>query len=167
MKTFLIYYLYIRQVLIHRYHVGVQCWKHGLWFAPFFHDNSKLSPTEFKAYANYFLGDRDKWKERFQYAWNNHWKVNKHHHQYWIVDIKKEGKHEVLKMPARYLVEMYCDWVAAGIAYTGSNNVKRWFVDNYDKMIFHDQTSEAIKYIVMSDEVRRKKYIKAILKVGY
>ena len=176
-----IYFKYLKQVAVHRWFVAVECWKYGLWLAPFLHDNSKLGPTEFFAYANYFMGDKAAWKERFDYAWNHHWKVNKHHGLYWIVEIKKISQHEehvlalpkvaqgthakfkVLKMPLRYAIEMYCDWVAAGKAYTGKNDITEWYEKNKHTMILHPDTKKFIEAMVYA---RNDGERKAIAKAG-
>lgn len=168
-----IYFKYLKQVAVHRWFVAVECWKYGLWLAPFLHDNSKLGPTEFFAYANYFMGDKAAWKERFDYAWNHHWKVNKHHGLYWIVEMSRHqslykgtaaeievATYKVLKMPLRYAIEMYCDWVAAGKAYTGKNDVSEWYEKNKKRMILHPDTQSFVERLIYaSSENVRKAYI--------
>lgn len=173
-----IYFKYIKQVIVHRWYVAVECWKYGLWLAPFLHDNSKLGPTEFFAYSNYFMGDKAAWKEAFDYAWNHHWKVNKHHGLYWIVEIKRTSNlykgtaaekevatFKVLKMPLRYAIEMYCDWVAAGKAYTGKNDVTEWYEKNKAGMIIHADTQQFIEtMIACKTDGDRYRFIRNIYK---
>lgn len=154
----MIYWKYLRQVIKHRYHVTIQCWKMGLWWAPLFHDNSKLWPSEFKAYANYYMRPspaREQFGEAYDYAWNGHWKKNKHHWQYWVVDMHLDGEDRqprvrVLRIPSRYLKEMIADWIAAGISYTGSDNLDEWWGRNKNKMVLHPITRYVIESYIRS-----------------
>lgn len=172
----MIYLKYLKQIFIHRWFVAVECWKYGLWLAPFLHDNSKLGPTEFFAYANHFMGEKnDETKAAFDYAWNHHWKVNKHHGMYWVVEINRvhspqaemfsddityqDARVKVLKIPLRYVIEMYCDWVAAGKAYTGSNNVRMWYENNKSRMVLHPDTQWFIEELVNARNDGERKFI--------
>lgn len=86
------------------------------------HDMSKFSPTEFLSSARYFQGDRspiEREKEVIGYsnAWLHHKGHNKHHWEYWV-DFDEEGNIFPHKIPWRYVVEMICDYVAAGKTYS-------------------------------------------------
>lgn len=51
-------------------------------------------------------------------AWFHHKGHNPHHWEYWIDNLssKQNTPH---KIPYEYVVEMVCDWIAAGIVYGG------------------------------------------------
>lgn len=101
------------------------CFAVGLYWQGLVHDLSKYSPTEFKVGVKYFQGDRSpNTAERadlgYSTAWMHHKGRNKHHYEYWM-DMKEnrcatfEGK----PIPTRYVVEMFCDRVAASKVYQG------------------------------------------------
>lgn len=158
----MIYWKYLKQIFKHRYYVTIECWKMGLWFAPLFHDNSKFSPAEFTGYANYYMRkspERAAFKKQYDYAWNGHWKKNKHHWQYWLVDINTNFMGgdgvcvEALEIPPRYLKEMLADWIAAGIAYTGKDNLYDWWEKNKDRMILHSHTRSKIHAFIRNRQL--------------
>lgn len=109
---------HFRTITKHRHEVIKNCKKSGIFFQGLKHDLSKYSVTEFKEGAKYFQGDRspnDKEREENGYskAWVHHMGRNPHHFEYWrdYQGIKKE-MHPV-DMPYNYIVEMFCDRVAA------------------------------------------------------
>ena len=116
----------------HKVEVARNCFACGLVWQGLVHDLSKYSPTEFLTGARYYQGFRSpNAAERdamgVSAAWQHHKGRNRHHYEYWIDvvgngDIRMEGK----RMPLRYVVEMFCDRVAAckvykGDAYTDSS----------------------------------------------
>ena len=46
---------------------------------------------------------------------------NKHHFEYWTDYSKEEGKYVPVKMPLKYVKEMFCDRVAASKVYKGKD----------------------------------------------
>ena len=86
------------------------CFKCGLYKQGLLHDLSKYSPTELKTGAKYWVGTRSPnsiERETIGYS------------EYWI-DFSREGVVPA-KMPTRYVVEMFCDRVAATMVYRGEN----------------------------------------------
>lgn len=61
------------------------------------HDQSKFSPEEFEASAQYYYGSKDEYP--YKAAWDHHWRHNPHHPEYW------QGQ----DMPYSCLLEMLCD----------------------------------------------------------
>jgi hypothetical protein len=53
-------------------------------------------------------------------AWFHHRGRNKHHYEYWT-DNYDNGT-IAIKMPYKYALEMVCDYLAAGVAYSGGIN---------------------------------------------
>lgn len=104
----------------HKVKVGVLCFKCGIYKQGLLHDLSKYSWVEFSAGVRYFQGNRspiDKEKEVLGYSngWLHHKGRNKHHWEYWI-DGSQEGVFGT-QIPKRYIVEMFCDRVAASMIY--------------------------------------------------
>ena len=111
-----------------------------------FHDMSKFTPHEWTAYTNSFYHPNGSKKSRhetshhekkeFDYAWNHHQKVNKHHWQYWVL-ILDSGEILPLEMPDTYVREMVADWIGAGKAITGRYEFFEWYRSNQEKMKLH------------------------------
>jgi len=116
----------------------------GLFWRGITHDLSKLLPSEFFPYANFFYtDDEDRGKEKiekdFDIAWLLHQKRNPHHWQYWILN-EDDGKIKIMDMPEKYRKEMLCDWRGAGRAIKRrliTDETKEWYVINKDKMQLH------------------------------
>lgn len=51
----------------------------------------------------------------------------------------------VIKMPDKYVKEMLADWIGAGMAIHGKNDVKSWYKANKDNMILHPETRQWIE----------------------
>ena len=119
-------FLHFRTITRHRHCVIRHCFRAGIGWQGLFHDLSKYSPTEFIPGARYFQGNRSpNEREREIYgcshAWMHHKGRNRHHFEYWN-DINIETKmYEPVKMPTRYVKEMFCDRVAASKIYQGKN----------------------------------------------
>ena len=108
----------------HRHKVIANCARAGILWQGLRHDLSKYSPTEFIPGAKFFQGDRSpNEKEREIYgssrAWMHHKGRNRHHYEYWN-DYNPKTKQNV-EMPTRFLIEMFCDRVAASKIYNGKN----------------------------------------------
>ena len=107
-------------IVKHKWYVGVECWKRGLYWQGITHDLSKFSFTEFGTSARYFQGtsspiDAEKKEKGYSIAWLNHKAKNKHHWIYWT-DMK-DGEWYGVPMPEKYIQEMLCDYIGAGKAY--------------------------------------------------
>jgi hypothetical protein len=103
----------------HKIMVMKHCFKCGLYKQGLLHDMSKYLPIEFLAGVKYFQGDRSpnsaqREAEGYSDAWLHHKGRNKHHFEYWIdyTVIKEEGI-QGMPMPIEYVIEMFCDRVAA------------------------------------------------------
>lgn len=87
------YFRYFWSLLRHKWFVGIECLREGLFWRGIIHDWSKFLPDEFIPYANFFYGDKKVWKDRFDLAWNRHQKRHDHHWQFWLLtnDFPEEG----------------------------------------------------------------------------
>lgn len=108
----------------HRHKVIAHCKKAGILWQGLRHDLSKYSPTEFIPGVKYYQGNRSpNERERevlgYSLAWLHHKGRNRHHFEYWTDYNPVEKKVMPVKMPARFLVEMFCDRLAASKIYKG------------------------------------------------
>lgn len=111
---------HLKTIIIHKCYVTKLCFRCGLYKQGILHDLSKFSWTELKTGAKYYTGTRSpNSMEReitgYSAAWLHHKGRNKHHWEYWV-DFSRQGTYAV-KMPIQYVVEMFCDRVAATKTY--------------------------------------------------
>lgn len=104
----------------HKIKVGELCFRCGLYKQGLLHDMSKYSPIELRTGFKYYQGfrspiDAQKEEEGYSMSWLHHKGRNPHHWEYWL-DNSKNGVAPV-KMPERYVYEMFCDRVAASMIY--------------------------------------------------
>ena len=137
-------------VTITRHHRLVRqgCFQVGLYRQGLLHDLSKYSPTEFLVGARYYQGDRspnnaERKATGVSRAWLHHKGRNKHHFEYWIdyavgKDLSGENMPMVgMKMPEKYVAEMFCDRLAASRVYLGEaySDASPW--EYYDRYKYH------------------------------
>lgn len=106
----------------HRHKVIQHCRKAGIFWQGLRHDLSKYSPTEFFQGVHYYQGTRspnEAEREDLGYslAWMHHKGRNRHHFEYWCDYNPRTKAVEPVRMPMRYLAEMFCDRVAASKIY--------------------------------------------------
>ena len=146
----------------HRNKVIAHCFKAGIGFQGLFHDLSKYSPTEFIPGAKYYLGDRSPTeKEReingSSLAWMHHKGRNKHHFEYWT-DVNVETKnYEPVPMPLKYIIEMFCDRIAASKIYQGDkykdNSALEYYMRGHAREKMHAQTADMLEeWLIMLAE---------------
>lgn len=138
----------------HRNKVISHCFKAGIGFQGLFHDLSKYSLAEFIPSAKYYLGTRspnEKEREMHGYslAWMHHKGRNKHHFEYWV-DINPETKrYEPVRMPLRYVSEMFCDRIAASKIYQGGNYTEQhplnYFLRGNARSKMHPDTADLLE----------------------
>ena len=113
----------------HKWLVGVLCFRAGLIRQGLAHDFSKYSPSEFWVGVHYYQGWRspnaaERDEKGYSSAWLHHKGRNKHHFEYWA-DIMRvpdgaggtKPAWAPCPMPKRYVVEMFCDRIAASKVY--------------------------------------------------
>ncbi len=159
----------------HRHKVIEHCFKAGIFRQGLCHDLSKYTPTEFWAGARFYQGTRSPIvDERKTYgyseAWMHHKGRNKHHFEYWR-DLDVDGKeYRAVKMPLRYVKEMFCDRVAASKIYQGKKYTDEYPYAYFKKENFadgmHPETYDLIEtLLVMLKEHGEKatfRYIKKL-----
>ena len=110
----------------HRHKVIANCARAGILWQGLWHDLSKYSPTEFIPGARFYQGDRspnEREREMLgaSLAWMHHKGRNRHHYEYWNDYNPKTKQIENVKMPVKYVIEMFCDRVAASKIYNGKD----------------------------------------------
>lgn len=117
---------HFKTVVTHKHNVFVHCCRAGIFWQGVVHDLSKFSPAEFIPGVKYFQGTRspnEGEREEFGYslAWMHHKGRNRHHYEYWTDYNPVTKDIGPVRMPVRYVVEMFCDRVAACKTYLKQN----------------------------------------------
>lgn len=164
---------HLKVICHHRHLVMKHCFKAGIPIRGLLHDLSKFSPSEFFVGAKYYLGDRspnERERELFGYsaAWLHHKGRNKHHFEYWN-DVDPATKlYRPVKMPTKYLIEMFCDRVAASKTYQGENYTEdhpiNYFLRGNARLSMHPETAakleEMLTMLSQKGEDETFRYIK-------
>ena len=141
----------------HKWLVLCGCFRVGLFWQGLCHDLSKYSPTEFRAGATYYQGNRspnaaEREDKGYSEAWMHHKGRNRHHCEYWT-DMNRETKqYAPIPMPRKYLVEMVMDRRAACMTYQGKNyrddSALRYFQRGLERNFMHESTARELEYIL-------------------
>lgn len=164
----------------HRHMVIRHCFKAGIFWQGLKHDLSKYSPTEFLEGAKFYLGDRSptegaRRQNGCSRAWLHHKGRNKHHFEYWSDYSVVTRKMEPVKMPLKYVKEMFCDRVAAGKIYLGKNytndNPINYFKNGNALLYMHPETAALLEeWLLMLQREGEKKtfaHIRGMKKEDY
>ena len=142
----------------HRHVVFDHCRKAGIPIRGLLHDLSKYSPTEFIPGAKYYTGTRspnegERGDYGFSCAWMHHKGRNRHHFEYWTDYDPVTHKMSPVKMPVKFVAEMFCDRVAAGKIYNGSkytdDSPLEYFNRGKQRRIIHPETSALIESLLV------------------
>lgn len=144
----------------HKMEVMRLCFKVGLYKQGLMHDLSKYSPKEFISGVVFYTGDKSpNTTERRvmgkSEAWLHHKGRNRHHFEYWIDYGQEPGSAmQGMKMPIKYVVEMFCDRVAACKTYYKENYNDsmpfEYFNKNRKHYMMHPETMELLgKMLIM------------------
>lgn len=147
----------------HRALVFEHCVKAGIPLQGLVHDLSKYSPTEFLVGVKYFQGDHspnvDERKAKgYSSAWLHHKGRNKHHFEYWFDNSTTSFNIVPVEMPVKYVIEMFCDRVAASKVYKGDaytdHTAFDYFMAHDYSMIMHPKTKELLQKLLqmLADE---------------
>ena len=153
---------HFQTITYHKKLVREGCFKVGLYWQGLTHDLSKFSPTEFLVGIKYFQGDRspnnaEKEAKGYSSSWLHHKGRNKHHFEYWM-DYTMPGTSDQLlvgmKMPVRYVVEMFMDRIAAckvyqKEAYTDASPWEYHERSKRVKAVMHPETIALIEKLML------------------
>ena len=116
-------------VVKHKHYVFIHACKAGIPWQGLWHDMSKFHPVEFFTSAKYFIGtgspiNVERKDKGYSKVWMHHSKRNKHHFEYWTDPAPTDnGPGPIkVKMPLKYVIEMYCDMLAANKVYKGESH---------------------------------------------
>ncbi|WP_286152361.1 DUF5662 family protein [Sporofaciens musculi] len=167
---------HFRTINHHRFLVMKGCFKVGLYRQGLLHDLSKYSPSEFLVGCRYYQGTRspnNAEREEIGYsrAWLHHKGRNRHHYEYWI-DYSTNPKEGIIgmKMPVRYVIEMFIDRIAAAKTYRGSKYTDSYPLEYYEKgaarlgRMVHPETAQLLhsllKMLARDGEEETFRYIR-------
>ena len=144
MNTFQKFGGHLKTITKHKYYVFLHCRKAGITWQGIWHDMSKYSPTEFIPGVKYFQGYRspnesEREDKGYSEAWMHHKGRNKHHFEYWNDLNAQTKKYEPVKMPVKYVKEMFCDRVAASKIYGKDKYTDRYALDYYNRRKTHPE----------------------------
>lgn len=160
---------HFRVVSKHRHAVMRHCFLAGIPLRGLLHDLSKFSPSEFIPSAKNFVGTRspneiEREKQGFSYAWMHHKGRNRHHFEYWT-DYHPQTKQMMpVKMPTKFLIEMFCDRVAASKVYKGKDYDDscpyEYFNRGSARKRMHEETAAMLEklLIMLRDEGEKKTF---------
>lgn len=157
---------HLATIKTHRRIVRKWCRKMGIPFLGLTHDLSKYSHTEMKIYK-YWTGTRsphDTARDELGYSpsWYHHKTRNKHHWEYWVDSLEKPN---AIKVPFKYVIEMFCDFVGAGIAYMGDtwdeSKPLEYHLSQKKHRIYHPETLDLLELLFSRlKEMGSDKFIK-------
>lgn len=150
---------HLKTINHHKWLVMKYCFRAGLYKQGLLHDLSKYSWVEFSVGAKYFQGDRspnnaEREDKGYSLAWLHHKGRNKHHLEYWI-DYSLTGDKPMagMEMPARYVVEMFCDRIAASRTYNkekySDGDSLRYFEASKDHYMIHENTKKLLYRLLL------------------
>ena len=116
------------------------------------HDLSKYSLTELSI-CKYYNGSKSPHEQAreilgYSPSWIHHKHKNKHHWQYWVDD-NEAGNLIGIKIPYKYIVEMFCDMVGASKTYlkdtfTYQSPLNYYLTKCRGKQIIHEKSASLL-----------------------
>ena len=158
----------------HKLLVMKYCFKVGLYRQGLMHDMSKYLPSEFLVGAKYYRGfespnNVERRETGVSSAWLHHKGRNRHHFEYWMdYGLDKDKGIVGMKMPEKYVAEMFCDRLAASKIYMGDKYYPEYPLEYFNRsrhrIIIHPETEAELEkmLIMLRDEGEEAvfKYIK-------
>lgn len=168
---------HFKTITKHRHKVIAHCKKAGILWQGLRHDLSKYSPVEFLAGARYYAGtyspnENERRDKGYSSAWLHHKGRNRHHFEYWTDYNSVEKRVMPVKMPIKYVAEMFCDRVAASKIYKGENytnsSALEYFENGNAARQMHPKTAELLrewlKMLTEQGEDKTFNHIKKVVK---
>ena len=148
---------HLKTINHHKRLVMKYCFRLGMYKQGLLHDLSKYSPTEFLVGAKYYQGNRspnnaEREDKGYTSAWLHHKGRNKHHLEYWI-DYGLNGEGMIgMKMPVKYVVEMFCDRIAASRNYNPDTYTDEmplnYYLKGRAKTVLHPESAELLERLL-------------------
>lgn len=159
--------MHAKTIISHRHLVIEHCIKAGIPLQGLTHDLSKFSPAEFMYGVKFFQGDRspnegEREDHGYSNAWMHHKGRNKHHFEYWLDYNIEANKAIPVKMPLKYVIEMFCDRVAAGKTYLKDKYTDKSPLEYFEKgrarRNIHPETSKFLEKLLRMLAVKGEDY---------
>ena len=144
---------HLKTVNSHRKEVKKLMYRCGLRKQGRRHDLSKYSFVEFVNGIRYFTGTTsphvgERKAKGYSEAWLHHKARNKHHSEYWV-DIV-DGRPAPVEMPLQYIIEMFCDRIAASKTYLkekySDKSPLQYYETHRDESPLHPKTREKLEF---------------------
>lgn len=163
----------------HKLLVMAGCFRIGLYKQGLLHDLSKYTPTEFLVGCRYYKGymspnNAERTDKGYSAAWLHHKGRNKHHLEYWIdYAVPKPGEDihtpmEGMKMPIKYVCEMFIDRVSASKNYQKEKYTDSSALIYYQKSVahymIHEDTKALLEYLLVMLSVKGEDYTYSYIK---
>lgn len=160
---------HFKTITTHRHKVIWHCAKAGIFFQGLLHDLSKYTPVEFIQGIKHYQGtrspnERERELKGYSEAWLHHKGRNKHHFEYWIDYRLTDKVLSPVPMPDKYIIEMFCDRVAASKVYRGDkytdSDPLEYFMKSKNTRVIHPETSDKIELLLrmLSEEGEQKTF---------
>lgn len=150
---------HFKTITSHKLLVMHYCFKIGLYRQGLLHDLSKYTPIEFLNGVRYYQGfrspnDAERADKGYSEAWMHHKGRNKHHLEYWtdyrIGGVK--GTMYGVKMPLNYVLEMFCDRIAASRIYNKDSYTDdmplTYFLKGKSSPMLHPETAAFLEKLL-------------------
>lgn len=141
----------------HKLLVMKECFKVGLYKQGLLHDLSKYSPSEFLVGCRYYQGTRspnnaEREATGLSTAWLHHKGRNKHHYEYWLDYSLTRPGISGMKMPKKYVIEMFMDRIAASKiymkdAYTDASPLN-YYLNGKELQVIHEDTRRLLEKLL-------------------
>lgn len=154
-----------KYIIKHKWYVFIECCKRGIPLRGLLHDWSKVLPSEFIPYTNYFYNSDGKVKhenggvgycksddtgdKKFEFSILLHIKRHDHHWQSWTIAKNAGTAINVFPMSDKARKEMLCDWIGAAKAQK-TKGVKAWWIKNRNNLYLHHKTKKWV-----GDEIKK------------
>lgn len=149
--------LHLKTITRHHNEVFRLCRRSGIAWRGFWHDLSKLSPTEFLPGARFYSDGthsptvEERRTNGYSVAWMHHMGRNRHHFEYWVDYRPGEGLVPV-EMPPVFFCEMVCDRIAASKIYHGPAYTNSTALEYYERQkknyYIHPATAAQLEYVL-------------------
>lgn len=145
---------HLKIITLHKIRVTKLCFRCGLYKQGILHDLSKYTPVEFLSGVKYYQGDRspiNREKEVIGYSlgWLHHKGRNKHHWEYWL---DNGDPIKAIEMPVNYVIEMFCDRVAACQTYQKEayrdDSALRYYLNGKSRCLMHENTHALLEELL-------------------
>ncbi len=150
---------HFKTITTHKLRVMKYCFRAGLYKQGLLHDLSKYTPVEFLPGVKYYQGNRspnemERLEKGYSSAWLHHKGRNRHHLEYWIDYAPELGyKMGGMEMPVNYVVEMFCDRIAACQIYQKEKytDASPWdyYAKSLDHYIIHPKTQALLEKLLL------------------